>query len=174
LIIDPACTVVFEAEEDEPDIMQRPPRRLEEPLFGRAMILSGLIQGLGILAVVVAIYAVLLTHGYGESVARMLAFVCMVIGNLGLIFANRSWKHSILQTLRIPNKALWWVTGGAAAFMALVLTIPFLRDLFKFAPLNSWELVLIAFSGLASVLIAESVKIKGIQKFIQGGAKTVK
>lgn len=169
LIIDPACTVVFEAEEDEPDIMNRPPRRLEEPLFGRAMILSGLIQGLGILAVVVTIYAVTLNRGYGESVARMLAFVCMVIGNLGLIFANRSWKHSIWKTIRIPNKALWWVTGGAAVFLTLVLSIPFLRDLFKFAPLNRWETVLIAFSGLASVLIAESVKIKGVQKFIRGG-----
>jgi Ca2+-transporting ATPase len=168
LIIDPACTIVFEGEEDEPDIMQRPPRKLEEPLFGRSMILSGLIQGLGILAVVVTIYAVTLNQGYDEKVARMLAFVCMVIGNLGLIFANRSWKLSILQTLRIPNKALWWVTGGAAAFMTLVLTVPFLRDLFKFAPLNSWELALIAFSGLASVLIAESVKLKFIQKFIQG------
>jgi len=169
LIIDPACTIVFEGEQDEPDIMQRPPRKLEEPLFGRAMILSGLIQGLGILAVVVTIYAIMLTQGYDETVARMLAFVCMVIGNLGLIFANRSWKVSILKTIRIPNKALWWVTGGAAAFLALVLTIPFLRDLFKFAALNRWELVLIAFSGLASVLIAESVKIKGVQMFIQGG-----
>jgi Ca2+-transporting ATPase len=171
LIIDPACTVVFEGEEDEPDIMQRPPRRLEEPLFGRSMILSGLIQGLGILAVVVTIYAVMITRGYGETVARMLAFVCMVIGNLGLIFANRSWKYSILKTILIPNKALWWVTGGAAVFLTLVLTIPFLRDLFKFAPLNSWETALVAFTGLTSVLIAESVKIKFVQKFIQGSAR---
>jgi Ca2+-transporting ATPase len=170
LIIDPACTIVFEGEEDEPDIMDRPPRKLAEPLFGRAMILSGLIQGLGILAVVVTIYAVMLNQGYHETVARMLAFVCMVIGNLGLIFANRSWKYSILKTIFIPNKALWWVTGGAAAFLTLVLTIPFMRNLFKFAPLNNWELVLIILTGFASVLIAESVKIKGIQKFIQGQA----
>jgi Ca2+-transporting ATPase len=170
LIIDPACTIVFEGEEDEPDIMDRPPRKLEEPLFGRAMILSGLIQGLGILVVVVTIYAVMLNQGYHETIARMLAFVCMVIGNLGLIFANRSWKYSILKTIFIPNKALWWVTGGAAVFLALVLTVPFLRDLFKFAPLNNWELVLIGLTGFASVLIAESVKIKGIQKFIQGEA----
>ena len=171
LIIDPACTIVFEGEQDEPDIMQRPPRRLEEPLFGRAMIISGLIQGLGILAVVATIYTIMLTRGYGETVARMVAFVSMVIGNLGLIFANRSWKNSILKTLRIPNKALWWVTGGALVFLTLVLNIPFLRNLFKFAPLNGWETALIAFSGLASVLIAESVKINGIQKFIQGGNK---
>ncbi len=171
LIIDPACSIVFEGEQDEADIMQRPPRKLEEPLFGRGMILSGLIQGLGILGVVAAIYAIILKQGYGESVARMLAFVCMVIGNLGLIFANRSWKYSILKTMRIPNKALWWVTGGAIVFLTIVLTTPFLRNLFKFAPINGWETVVIVLSGLASILIAESVKIKGIRRFIQGGTR---
>ena len=169
LIIDPACTVVFEGEEDEPDIMQRPPRRLEEPLFGRAMILSGLIQGLGILAVVLTVYVLIMTCGYGEAEARMMAFVCMVIGNLGLIFANRSWKHSILKIIRIPNKALWWVTGGTTFFLVLVLNFPFLRDLFKFAPLHRWELALITLSGFIGILIAESVKTNAFQKFIRGG-----
>ncbi len=95
----------------------------------------------------------------------------MVIGNLGLIFTNRSWTHSILATMRIPNKALWWVTGGAVVFMTLVISVPFLRNLFKFAPLHRWELALILLSGFASVLIAESVKIKGIQRFIRGTEK---
>jgi len=169
LIIDPACSIVFEGEEEEADIMQRPPRKLDEPLFGRAMILSGLIQGLGILAVVATIYAVMLMRGYDQSVARMLTFVCMVIGNLGLIFSNRSRKYSIIKTLRIPNRALWWVTVGASVFLVFVLINPFLRNLFKFAPLNGWEFLLIILSGLASILIAESVKIAGIRKFIQGG-----
>ena len=168
LIIDPACTVVFEAEADEADIMQRPPRRLEEPLFGRAMILSGLIQGLGVLAVVLAVYTLVHTLGFGEAEARMISFACMVIGNLGLIFTNRSWKNSILKTLSIPNKALWWVTGGTVFFLTLVMSIPFLRELFKFAPLHRWEFVLIVLSALTSIFIAESVKLKGMQKFIQG------
>ena len=168
LIIDPACTIIFEGEADEKDIMQRPPRRLEEPLFGRSMILSGLIQGLGVLAVVLAVYVFIHTRGYGEAEARMIAFVCMVIGNLGLIFTNRSWKNSILKTLRVPNKALWWVTGGTVFFLVLIMRIPVLRDLFKFAPLHRWELVLIVISGLTSILIAESIKLKGVQKFIQG------
>jgi len=168
LIIDPACTIIFEGEADEKDIMQRPPRRLEEPLFGRSMILSGLIQGLGVLAVVLAVYVFIHTRGYGEAEARMIAFVCMVIGNLGLIFTNRSWKNSILKTLRVPNKALWWVTGGTVFFLVLIMRIPVLRDLFKFAPLHRWELLLIVISGLTSILIAESIKLKGLQKFIQG------
>jgi Ca2+-transporting ATPase len=98
----------------------------------------------------------------------MISFVCMVIGNLGLIFTNRSWVLSILTILRIPNKALWWITGGAVSFLTLVLTIPFLRKLFQFAPMHRWELALIAIACLVSITIAESVKLKPIRKFING------
>ena len=166
LIIDPACTVVFEMEKDEPDIMQRPPRKLDAPLFGRSMILSGLIQGLGILAVVAGVYTFGLLQGVGENEARMYAFVSLVIGNLGLIFSNRSQVLSIISLLRVPNKALWWVTGGALFFLVVVLTTPTLRDIFQFAPLHRWEMVLLAFSGLSTILFAESIKLKGVRKFI--------
>ena len=166
LIIDPACTVVFEMEPDEPDIMQRPPRKLNAPLFGRPMILSGLIQGLGILAVVAGVYAFALLQGLGENEARMFAFVSMVIGDLGLIFSNRSRVLSILSLMRVPNKALWWVTGGTIFFLALVLAIPTLRDIFKFAPLHRWEIALLAFSGMASILFAEIIKLKGVRNLI--------
>ena len=166
LIIDPSCTVVFEMEDDEPDIMQRPPRKLEAPLFGRSMVFSGLIQGLGILAVVTVVYAFALDSSLGAGEARMFAFVSLVIGNLGLIFANRSRTLSIFQSLRIPNKALWWVTCGALFFLTLVLTIPALRDVFQFAPLHRWELALLFLSGLSSILFAESIKLKAVQKLI--------
>ncbi len=168
LIIDPACSVVFEMESDEADIMKRPPRKLEEPLFGYPMILMGLIQGLGILVIVVSIYAFLLFGGYGEGEARMIGFVCMVLANLGLILSNRSRTRSILSTLTTPNPALWWIAGGALSILALVLAVPFLRDLFKFAPLHRWEVLLIAGAGLLSILVAESVKVKVIQKAING------
>ena len=168
LIIDPACTVVFEMEADEKDVMNRPPRRLNEPLFGRTMILTGLIQGLGVLAVVFGVYAFCLTQNLGEAEARMISFTCMVIGNLGLIFTNRSWVQSILATLRIPNKALWWISGFAVGFLALVLAIPFLRDLFQFAPLHRWEVALIAGAVTVSVLIAESVKTTPIRRLVTG------
>jgi Ca2+-transporting ATPase len=166
LIIDPACTVVFEMEKDEPDIMQRPPRKLDTPLFGRSMVLSGLIQGLGILAVVASVYAFGLLRGLGENEARMFAFVSLVIGNLSLIFANRSRTLSILQSLRVPNKALWWISAGTLFFLALVLSVPALRNAFQFAPLHRWELALLFIAGLVSILFAEIIKIKPIKKFI--------
>jgi Ca2+-transporting ATPase len=168
LIIDPACSVVFEMESEEADIMKRPPRKLEEPLFGYPMILTGLIQGLGILIIVVSVYGFLLFGGYGEGEARMIGFVCMVLANLGLILSNRSRTRSILSTLTSPNPALWWITGGALSILALVLAFPFLRDLFKFAPLHRWEVLLIAGAGLLSILVAESVKVRMIRKAING------
>ncbi len=171
LIIDPACSVVFEMEFEEADVMQRPPRKLDDPLFGRPMILSGLIQGLGILAIVVGIYASLLFCGYGEGEARMIAFVCMVIANLGLILSNRSRTRSILSTLSTPNPALWWIIGGALSFLALVLATPFLRELFKFAPLHRGEVLLIIAAGLLSILMAESIKVKAVQKVMVGKAQ---
>jgi P-type Ca2+ transporter type 2C len=172
LIIDPSCTVVFEMEDDEGDIMRRPPRKLDAPLFGRSMVISGLIQGLGILAVVAAVYIFALNQNLGEGEARMFAFVTLVIGNLGLIFANRSRTLSILQSLRIPNKALWWITGGALFFLFAVLTIPVLRDVFQFAPVHRWEMALLFIAGLSSILFAESVKLKAVQNLIYRDGNT--
>ncbi len=168
LIIDPACSVVFEMEADEADIMRRPPRRLEEPLFGRQMILTGLVQGLGVLAVVLAVYWFALSRGLGESEARMMSFASMVIANLGLILTNRSRTRSILAMLRVPNAALRWVVGGALAFLALVLAIPFLQDIFSFGALHPWELILVVGAGLVSILVSESVKTGVFQKVFVG------
>jgi Ca2+-transporting ATPase len=167
LIIDPACSVVFEMEEEEKDIMNRSPRKLSEPLFSRQMVLIGLIQGLGVLALTLGVYAAVLSKGLGESEARMMSFVTLVLGNLGLIFTNRSWKSSILSTLRVPNPALWWVTSGTLFFLGLTIAIPFLRGLFSFGPLHAWEIGLVGVAGFLSILIAESVKwrmIGGIRR----------
>ena len=166
LIIDPACTLVFEMEEDEKDIMQRKPRLISEPLFSRQMVFTGLIQGLSVLLMVALIYGYTLSQGYPAEQARWLAFTSLVIGNLGLIFTNRSWTRSILAMLRIPNKALWWVTGGALIFLSLVSLIPFLRTLFGFDTILSWELVACLSAGIMSILVSESVKLPVFQRML--------
>jgi Ca2+-transporting ATPase len=164
LIIDPACSVVFEMEEDEKDIMQRKPRAIQEPLFGRQMVLNGLVQGLSVLIIVALIYGLTLSQGYSAEKARLLSFTSLVIGNLGLIYTNRSWTRSIFATLRIPNKSLWWVTGGALGFLILVSVVPFLRDLFKFEAITVWEYLACFSAGVVSILASESVKLPFIQK----------
>ncbi len=156
LIIDPACSVVFEAEDAEADTMTRPPRKLGDKLFGRKAILISLVQGLLVLAATVFVYRWAKDHG--ENVARALAFTTLVIGNLGLILTNRSYHRSILATLRVPNTALWWVLGGTGILMTLVLTLPFLQNLFKFQPFPGLDFMVSIATGVGVVTIMELLK----------------
>jgi len=159
LIIDPACSVVFEAEPEEVDVMDRPPRNAKDPFLSGWTISLSLLQGVGVFLVVLAVYSVALFRGHGELEARALSFTILIIANLGLIFTNRSWSRTILATLRSPNAALWWVLSGALVFLSLVLYVPFLRDLFRFAPLSAGALVICLAAGAASILWFEGFKV---------------
>ncbi len=96
----------------------------------------------------------------------MLSFATLVIADLGLIFSNRSRTRSLLAMLRTPNPALWWITGVTLVFLALAIFVPFLRGLFSFAPLHVGEVILIAATGLLSILVAESVKLGWLQRLL--------
>jgi Ca2+-transporting ATPase len=159
LIIDPACSIVFEAEPEEADVMRRPPRDPKEHLFSRRTIVLSCLQGLGLLVILVAIYWWALRRGEGEDQARALTFTTLIVANLCLILTNRSWTVTIPATLRSRNAALWCVIGGALGFLALVLYVPFLRELFRFGAPRVSDLLLCALAGLVSVLWFEVFKV---------------
>ena len=148
LIIDPACSLVFEAEEAEPDVMRRPPRDPRERLFTPAAIVTSLLQGAGTLVASLGVFVGATALGQTVDAARAAAFTTLVLADRLLILTNRSWKHSTLATLRVPNAASRWVTLFAVGFLALVLTVPGLQQLFHFALPSAWALGL---SVLASV-----------------------
>lgn len=159
MIINPACSIAFEAEPAEPNIMRRPPRPRQEPLFGKRVLLISLFQGLMVLLASLLVLGYVVQHGVTEEAARALTFSTLVIGNLGLILVNRSWRYTILRTLNKPNAALWWVMGGAFGFLSLALMLPFLREVFHFSPISAREFVLCIMAGLGSVIWFEFYKI---------------
>jgi Ca2+-transporting ATPase len=159
LIIDPACSIVFEAESEEKDIMKRKPRNPKEPLFSMKTIGLSILQGLSVLVIVLAVFALSLKRGQGELDARALTVTTLIIANLGLIFVNRSWSRTIFSTLSAPNPALWWVTAGTTTGLCLILYIPFLRNLFHFAFLHPVDIVICLAAGLLSILWFEIMKI---------------
>lgn len=158
MIINPACSIAFEAEPLERDVMHRPPRDPKEPLFGKSVLLLSLLQGLMVLLAALAILGYALHQGASETEARALSFSTLVAGNLGLILVNRSWQHSILSTLSSRNAALWWVAGGAFALLLLALQLPLLREIFHFSPVTPRQLALSLVAGLCSVLWFELYK----------------
>jgi len=159
LIIDPACSVVFEAEKAESNVMDRPPRRLDEPLFDRQTIVFSLLQGSVVLLVTALVFVIAMQSGKGEFQARSLCFTTLITANLGLILINRSWTCTIIPVLRTPNQAFWWIIGGATCFMALVLSLPFMRALFNFDKLNLQDIAVCVAAGIASVIWFEIFKI---------------
>jgi len=159
LIIDPACSIVFEAEPEEKDVMNRPPRKPQEPLFGRRTIVLSLLQGMMVLAIVLCVFSIAIYRGQGEIEARALTFTTLIVANLSLILTNRSWSRTILATLRSPNGALRWVLGGTLVLLGLVLYVPFLQEVFHFATLHPNDLLICLFAGVFSILWFEGLKI---------------
>ena len=158
LIIDPACSIVFEAEPEECGVMDRPPRRLDEPLFDRRTVGLSLLQGLSVLVIVLGVFAIALHRGQGEAEARTLTFTTMIVANLSLILTNRSWSRTIVSAVRVPNASLWRVVGGALVFLGLVLYVPFLRHVFRFAVLHPSDILICFGAGGVSIAWFELFK----------------
>jgi len=159
LIIDPACSTVFEAEPGEADVMKRPPRDPGESIFDRRTVIWSLLQGLTVLLVSLLVFVVGWTKGLETEESRAMAFATLIVANLTLILSNASWSRSLLGTLRSKNQAMWWVVGGAFVFLALVLYVPFLSQFFRFSKLSAFDGFFCALAGIASVAWFEVPKV---------------
>jgi Ca2+-transporting ATPase len=95
LIIDPACSIVFEAEPEEVDVMRRPPRNPKGPSLRQAHLVGEPASGARSIGDSRGLYGIALYRGQAESEARALAFTTLIIANLGLILINRSWSLTV-------------------------------------------------------------------------------
>jgi P-type Ca2+ transporter type 2C len=159
-VIDPACSIVFEAEASDDNAMERPPRNPQTPLFDREMLVTGLGLGASVLAAVFAVYWWGQSAGRAEGELRALGFAAIVFGNVALILANRSRDRSIVATLGRSNPALWWVVLGTLAALAAAIYVPLAAEIFRFAPLGAGDLLLALAAGAAGVVWFEIVKLR--------------
>jgi Ca2+-transporting ATPase len=157
LVIDPSCSMVFENEPEESDVMQRPPRDVTTPLFGGLTLGLALLQGLGALVVVMAA-TVWSASQLPEGAARAFVFTTLVCTNLALIFSNRSRTGSLWASLWVPNRTLWLVVAAALSLLLLALYVPWLARLFVFEFLPLPYLATALVSGMASIAWFELVK----------------
>jgi Ca2+-transporting ATPase len=159
LVVDPACSIVFESEQVDPEVMERPPRPVSAPLFDhRDLTIAGL-QGLSVLAATLGVYAWALLNGDADAVVRSVAFLTLFVGNLALILVNRSWRLSIRRSLsERANPTLKWILPGAIGMVIVLLVVPSLRESFNFGPLHLLDWAVAVIAGLASVAWFEIYK----------------
>lgn len=156
-VIDPACSIAFEAEPGEESVMRRPPRPPEQQLFDWRTVALNALQGAGVLVSVAGIYAYTLAHG-GETQARAMAFATIIFGNVALILVNRSRETAALKTLLNANTALWSVIGGAIGALMLVLYVPYLSGLFQVEAIGAAQLAIALGAAILGVAWFECYK----------------
>lgn len=166
LIIDPACSIIFEAEKEEINIMNRPPKKIDEPFFGGKKILFSCMQGVGILIITFAVYILAQRFGYEVNEARAMAFTTLIISNLAVILTNRSWTDNIFKIIATRNKAVLWVTGGAIIFLTIILNVPFFLDLFQFQKPQLINVIVCSSAGLMSIIWFEIYKLIKLRRHV--------
>ncbi|MDO9099790.1 MAG: cation-translocating P-type ATPase [Caldisericota bacterium] len=162
LIIDPTCSIVFESEAEESNIMDRPPRDPAKPTFSGKLVLTSILQGASILVAILVVFGVsYFQHGASpeaEMNARGLAFTTLIFANIALILTNRSWTRSMVSMLRQPNRSVWWVILIAIGLLALTLYTTFGERLFQMTAQHPLDVLIAAAVGFACVLWFEVYK----------------
>jgi Ca2+-transporting ATPase len=159
LIIDPACSTVFEAEKEDKNIMKRPPRNLRTPMFSFKTISLSILQGAGVLLATFVLYYLAIKSGKTELEARSFAFASLVLSNLTLIVINLSWSKNIHKIILSANKILFFVIFGTLVCLFAVLYVPFLANLFHLAPISPADFIFIFAVVLASLIWFEILKL---------------
>ncbi len=168
LVIDPACSIAFENEPADADVMQRRPRDTRAALFGAKDIALALVQGLLVLACVGLSYAwangwlndgmpMLATPALSEEETRAMVFVTLVLGYAALIVVNRAPPGQFLASLRVPNPSAWGVILLAWGFVVLAMHWPWLAMALKFAPLQNMQWAVAVTAGGLSLLAMASL-----------------
>ncbi|TKW80170.1 MAG: cation-translocating P-type ATPase, partial [Bradyrhizobium icense] len=158
MIIDPVCSLVFEAETEEHNVMQRPPRSPDEPLLPKALLIWSGLQGA--LALILAGGVMLTANAWGmpENEVRALTFFSLVLVIVSLIFVNRSFTSSLVEAFTRPNRMLLFIVIFVTVVLATSLVWPAAANLFRFGPLHADDLAVTFAAAVASLVILEVSK----------------
>lgn len=158
MVIDPVCSLVFEAEGEEEGVMDRPPRPVSEPLFSTPTIIWSLLQGALVLGVVTTILFLAPDYGFDTDQVRALTFHSLVLCVVALIFVDRSISSSIITAITRPNRALAVVLPIVAVLLATTIFWSPARDLFSFGALEAQWLAVPLGAGVTVLIVLELLK----------------
>ncbi|MEO5599590.1 MAG: cation-translocating P-type ATPase [Cyclobacteriaceae bacterium] len=159
LIMGPTCSIIYENEPMEKNVMQQKPRPFTATFFNLQELSTSIIQGLVITIGTIFIYQFAVQHAYNEAVTRTMIFITLISANILLTLMNRSFYYSILTTIRYKNNLVWMIISATLVLTASLLFIPVLTSFFEFEKLNGYQLIVSLFSGFFSVIWFEAVKV---------------
>ena len=138
--------------------MRRAPRDPKRRLFTRALLMQGVLQGVGALMAAAVVFVVSVKSGLIESDVRMLTFSTLILSNLALIVTNRSVSRPVWTAWRAPNPALRWLVAGAIGILAAILYVPLVRDLFRTSRPHAADAIVIVLASAGALAWMEIIK----------------
>lgn len=162
LVVDPVCSVLFENEPAEKNIMERQPRDPKKSIFNREMLGKSIMQGVMMMIIFVAVFRATLLLGFTAEIARTITFTTLVFSNIALIFSSRSKYEGLVTTIDRKNKALWFIITGTLLFLTVTIYIPGLREIFRFAALNFYQIMVALICSILTIVWSEISKRKMI------------
>jgi P-type Ca2+ transporter type 2C len=139
LVVDPSCSIAFENEPADAQVMQRSPRDTLAPIFGFQQMLASFFQGLCVLAATGAAYWQ--AWALAAEMQRAMVLITLVAANAMLIFVNGA-----------RNAVALWVMAGAMGLVLLGVYVPWLATPMNLAPLGGLQLMTALGLGVASIL----------------------
>jgi Ca2+-transporting ATPase len=163
LIMGPTCSIFFEKEPVEDNIMQQLPRDRNAGLFTRKEMLLSVVQGILIAAGAMTLYYYFMQQGASLEQTRTIVFTTLVLSNVFLTYANRSFTETILQTSRYKNRLAPVIAVASLLFLVLLHRVALIRDLFQLDVINTrqvWICMVVAFASVMWFEIYKAILFK--------------
>jgi Ca2+-transporting ATPase len=159
LIMGPTCSIIYENEPMERNLMRQKPRHATSTFFGWKELAASILQGLVITMGTLSAYLFGVWQGYSQEGTRSIIFLALISANIFLTFVNRSYFDSVWQTLKRKNNLVYVITSITVALTICIYSIPFLKDLFGLGPITLQDAGLAIGLGAATTFWFELVKI---------------
>lgn len=158
LIMGPTCSIIYENEPMEQNMMVQKPRPFTRTFFNFRELTTSIFQGLMITVGILLIYQYAVHSQYGESLTRTMVFLTLIVSNITLTLVNRSFYYSVITTLGYKNKLVPLIISITIVITALFIFVePFIGFL-KFERLSLTQTFLSIITGFLFVIWYEILK----------------
>lgn len=158
LIMGPTCSIVYENEPPEKNAMRQRPRKMTETFLSWRELNMSIIQGIIITMGVLFVYQISVYNGGNEENTRAMVFTTLIFSNIFLSLVNRSFKYSVLDSLKNKNKLFPVIITATIIFLLAILYVPAFASFFRLSPLSFKNLGIAFFVSIISVLWFELYK----------------
>lgn len=158
IIMGPTCSIIYENEPMERNLMLQNPRPFTTTFFSLKEITVSIIQGLVITFGLLFVYRYCVNNGCSESTTRTTVFVTLIASNIFLTLANRSFYYSLFTTLKYKNNLILLIIGITILITGSILFTPVFRTFFMFDVITIFQTGRSIAVGFVSVFWIEIYK----------------